>query len=175
MAAWARQAKGGRGDRSTAARALRLLRPFMRWLQQFDPATKVPDDATFGPIPGRMAPHIFRDDEIEALLKAAGELRPMLRGTVMQALFGLIACTGLRISEAIGLTNADVNLNEGVLTIRRSKFGKSRLVPLHPSAITALRVYRRERMKYVPTDADGPFFIANYPTYCRPRHNRTKN
>jgi integrase len=160
MAAWARQAKGGRGDRSTAARALRLLRPFTRWLQQFEPATEVPEEATFGPIPGRMAPHIFRDDEIEALLEAAGQLRPLLRGTVMQTLFGLIACTGLRISEAIGLADADVDLNEGVLTIRCSKFGKTRLVPLAPSTIAALRVYRRERMKYVPANPDGPFFIA---------------
>src|SRR5690349_1051864 len=54
MASWARQAKGGQGDRGTAARALRLLRPFTRWLQQFEPATEVPDEATFGPIPGRV-------------------------------------------------------------------------------------------------------------------------
>ena len=68
MAAWARQVKGGRGDRGTAARALRLFRPFTRWLQQFEPATEVPDEATFGPVPGRVTPHIFRDEEIEALL-----------------------------------------------------------------------------------------------------------
>lgn len=160
MAAWARRAKGGRGDRSTAARALRLLRPFMRWLQQFEPATEVPDEATFGPIPGRMAPHIFRDDEIEALLDAAGRLGPPLRSTVMRTLFGLISCTGLRISEAIGLADADVDLNAGVLTVRCSKFGKSRMVPLHPSAIAALRAYRRERTKYVPADPAGPFFIS---------------
>jgi integrase len=160
MAAWARQAKGGRGDRSTAARALRLLRPFMRWLQQFEPATEVPDEATFGPIPGRMAPHIFRDDEIEALLDAAGRVGPPLRSTVMRTLFGLISCTGLRISEAIGLADADVDLNAGVLTVRCSKFGKSRLVPLHPSAVATLRAYRRERTKYVPTEPEGPFFIS---------------
>ena len=160
MAAWARQAKGGRGDRSTAARALRLLRPFMRWLQQFEPATEVPDEAIFGPIPGRVAPHIFRDDEIAALIESAGQLQPMLRGIVMQTLFGLIACTGLRISEAIGLVDADVDLNDGVLTIRRSKFGKSRLVPLHPSTVAVLRAYRRDRNKYVTADPEGPFFIS---------------
>jgi integrase len=160
MASWARNVKGGLDDRTAAARALRMLRPFMRWLQQFEPATEVPEEATFGPIPGRMAPHIFRDDEIKALLEAAGQIRPTLRGTVMQTLFGLIACTGLRISEAIGLADADVDLNEGVLTIRCSKFGKSRMVPLHPSALAALRVYRCERTKYVPVDPEGPFFIA---------------
>lgn len=160
MAAWARQVKGGRGDRGTAARALRLFRPFTRWLQQFEPATEVPDEATFGPVPGRVTPHIFRDEEIEALLDAAGRLGPPLRSTVMRTLFGLIACTGLRISEALALVDADVDLSVGVLTVRCSKFGKSRLVPLHPSAVTALRTYRLERTKYVPADPEGPFFIA---------------
>lgn len=160
MASWARQAKGGQGDRGTAARALRLLRPFTRWLQQFEPATEVPDEATFGPVPGRLTPHIFRDEEIGALLEAAGRIGPPLRSAVMQNLFGLIACTGLRISEALTLVDADVDLDLGVLTVRCSKFGKSRLVPLHPSVVAALCTYRLERTKYVPADPEGPFFIA---------------
>ena len=162
MASWARQAKGGRGDRATAARALRMLRPFMRWLQQFEPATAVPDQAIFGRIPGRVVPHIFRDEEIAALLDAAGRIGPpfSLRSAVMQTLFGLIACTGLRISEALALIDADVDLKAGVLTIRRSKFGKSRLVPLHPSAVAALARYRNERARHVPADPQLPFFIA---------------
>lgn len=162
MSSWARQAKGGRGDRATAARALRLLRPFMRWLQQFEPATEVPDEAIFGPIPGRVTPHIFRDDEIAALLNVAGRLGPRrsLRGAVMQTLFGLLACTGLRISEALALREADVDLKAGVLTVRRSKFGKSRLVPLDPTAVAALARYRSERARFVPTEPQRPFFIA---------------
>jgi site-specific recombinase XerD len=160
MVSWARQVKKGQGDRGTSARALRALRPFMRWLQQFEPATEVPDEAIFGPVPGRLTPHIFRDEEIEALLEAAGRIGPPLRGAVMQTLFGLIACTGLRISEALALVDADVDLKVGVLTVRCSKFGKSRLVPLHPSAVAALCTYRRERTKYLPADPEGPFFIA---------------
>jgi len=162
MASWARRAKGGRGDRATAARVLRMLRPFTRWLQQFEPATAVPDQAIFGRIPGRVAPHIFRNEEIAALMDAAGRIGPprSLRGAVMQTLFGLIACTGLRISEALALTNADVDLKGGVLTIRRSKFGKSRLVPLDPSAVAALVRYRNQRARYVPADPELPFFIA---------------
>jgi integrase len=161
MASWARQVKGGQADRAASARALRMLRPFMRWLQQFDPSTEIPDEATFGPIPGRVVPHIFRDEEIAALLKAAARIGPAsgLRGAVMQTLFGLIACTGLRISEALALTDADVDLKAGVLTIHRSKFGKSRLVPLHPSTVAALARYRAKRVRYVPTDAGQPFFI----------------
>lgn len=162
MAAWARQTKGGRGDRATWARALRMLRPFTRWLQQFEPATEVPDEAIFGPIPGRVTPHIFRDEEIAALVAAAGRIGPptSLRGAVMQALFGLIACTGLRISEALALLDSDVDFKAGVLTIRRSKFGKSRFVPLDPSAVAALARYRNERVRYVPAAPEQPFFIS---------------
>lgn len=161
MASWARTIKGGRGDRATAARALRMLRPFMRWLQQYEPATEVPDEAIFGPVPGRVTPHIFRDEEIAALLDAAGRIGPPLspRGAVMQTLFGLIGCTGLRISEALALRDADVDLKAGVLTVRRGKFGKSRLVPLHQSAVAALARYRGERARFVPTDPDLPLFI----------------
>jgi integrase len=161
MAAWARQAKGGHGDRATAARQLRLLRPFTGWLRQFEPATELPDEAIFGSIPGRVAPHIYREQEIVDLLAAARQLGPPggLRAAVMEALFGLMACSGLRISEALGLQDADVDLNSGVLTIRQSKFGKSRLVPLHPSAIEALTRYRTQRARYVRTTPDAPFFV----------------
>jgi integrase len=162
MASWARQAKDGRGDRATWARALRILRPFTRWLQQFEPATEVPDEAIFGPIPGRVTPHIFRDEEIAALVEAAGRIGPPMspRGAVMQTLFGLIACAGLRISEALALLDSDVDLKAGVLTIRRSKFGKSRFVPLNPGAVAALARYRDERVRYVSADPEQPFFIA---------------
>lgn len=161
MTSWARQAKAGRGNRTTSARALRILRPFMHWLQQYEPATEAPDMTIFGPIPGRVTPHIFRDEEIVALLEAAGHIgpAPSLRGVVMQTLFGLIACTGLRIAEALALRDADVDLKAGVLTVRRGKFGKSRLIPLHPSAVSALARYRTERARFVPMDPQRPFFI----------------
>jgi integrase len=77
----------------------------------------------------------------------------------MQTLFGLIACTGLRIAEALALRDADVDLRAGVLTVRRGKFGKSRLLPLHATAVAALARYRSARARFVPTDPDRPFFI----------------
>lgn len=162
MAAWARQAKGGHGDRATSARRLQMLRPFTGWLRQFEPATQVPDEAVFGRVPGRMAPHVYREQEIVELLAAARQLGPPgdLRAAVMEALFGLMACTGLRIGEALGLQEADVDLKAGVLTIRQSKFGKSRLVPLHPSAVEALARYRTQRTRYVRTTPETPFFVA---------------
>ena len=109
-----------------------------------------------------MAPHIYREDEVVELLDAASHVGPpgSLRGVVMQTLFGLMACTGLRISEALTLCDTDVDLKSGVLTIRQSKFGKSRLVPIHPSALQALKLYRIQRASHVPTTPETPFFIA---------------
>ena len=162
MAAWARQAKGGHGDRATSARRLKMLRPFTAWLRQFEPATEVPDEAVFGRVPGRTTPHVYRDQEIVELLAAAGQLGPPggLRAAVMETLFGLIACTGLRISEALGLGDADVDLKAEALTVRQSKFGKSRLIPLHPSAVEALARYRTQRARHVRVTPDAPFFVA---------------
>jgi integrase len=162
MAAWARQAESGHGDRATCARRLQMLRPFTGWLRQFEPATQVPDEAVFGRVPGRMAPHVYREQEIVELLAAARQLGPPddLRAAVMETLFGLLACTGLRIGEALGLQEADVDLKGGVLTIRQSKFGKSRLVPLHPSAVEALARYRTQRTRHVRTTPETPFFVA---------------
>ena len=163
MAAWARQAKAGRGDRSTWARRLKALRPFASWLRQFEPATEVPDEAVFGQVPGRMTPHVYREPEIMELLAAARQIGPDggVRPLVMETLFGLIACTGLRISEALGLLDADVDLQAGALTIRRSKFGKSRLVPLHPSAVEALAHYRTLRTRHVRSTPELAFFVAS--------------
>jgi integrase len=161
MSAWARQAKGGHGDNATSARQLHALRPFTRWLRQFELATQVPDEAIFGSLPGRVTPHIYREQEIVELLAAARGLGPPgdLRAAVMETLFGLIASSGLRISEALGLQEADVDLKAGVLTIRQSKFGKSRLVPLHPSTVEALARYRMQRSRRVRTTSDSAFFI----------------
>ena len=163
MADWARQAKAGHGDRATLARRLKMLRPFTAWLRQFDPATEVPDEAVFGRVPGRMTPHIYRESEIVELLAAARQLGPegALRPAVMETLFGLVACTGLRISEAQGLLDADVDLRASVMTIRQSKFGKTRLVPLHSSAVEALARYRTLRSRHVRSTPELPFFVAS--------------
>ena len=128
----------------------------MRWLRQFEPATLVPEEPIFGRIPGRVAPHIYNADEIAALLPAAGRIGPpsSLRGAVVRTVFGLMACTGMRPSEALAPTDADVNLKAGMLTVRNSKYGRSRLVPLHPSAVAALQRYRTERDRFVTSTPD---------------------
>ena len=162
MTDWARRDSHGSSDPHTWARRLKNLRSFTRWMQQFEPRTEVPDDAIFGRLPERQAPHIYSLDEIVDLLAAARRLGPTsgLRGIIFETLFGLIACTGLRISEALALRDEDVDLTRGMLTIHQTKFGKSRQVPLHPSTIKALRRYRSGRdLSGESAQEDAPFFI----------------
>lgn len=140
-----------------------VLRRFIRYLQQFEPQTEMPEASIFGPEPGRVAPHIYREEEIVELMAAARQIGPRgsLRPATFNTLFGLMASTGLRISEAIHLRDADVDLRRGMLIVRQTKFAKSRQLPLHPSTVEALARYRRQRTRHVPTTVDIPFFIGS--------------
>lgn len=161
MADWARRDSHGSSDPQTWARRLKHLRSFTRWLQQFEPRTEVPNNAIFGGLHERLAPHIYSEQEIVDLLAAARRIgpEPGLRGLIYETLFGLIACTGLRISEALSLRNADVDLKVGMLGIHQAKFGKSRQVPMHLSTVDALRRYRRMRDLAGESAADDAAFF----------------
>lgn len=163
MVDWARQDKWRRGTPATWAARLARLRHFIRYLKQFEPDTEVPDELIFGPEAGRVAPHIYHEAEIVELLAAARRLGP--RGSVRpgtyETLFGLMASTGLRVSEALHLRDADVDLTRGMLTVRQTKFAKSRQLPLHPSTIAALARYRRLRAKHASTTQETPFLIGS--------------
>ena len=161
MADWARQDNAQNHTLGTWARRLKVLRPFTRWLRQFEPRTEVPDASIFGPVPGRVAPHIYREAEIVELLAAARGLKPQdgLRPATFETLFGLIASAGLRVSEALSLLDTDVDLSDGTLMVRQTKFAKSRLLPLHPSTVEVLVRYRQLRSRQVQTTADTPFFV----------------
>jgi integrase len=162
MADWARQDQGNTGNPSTWARRLKNLRSFCRYLKQFEPRTEVPDDSIFGRIGQRLAPHIYSEQEIIDLLAAAhnlGSFIPGLRGATYETLFGLIASSGLRVSEAVHLLDTDVDLKSGMLTIRQTKFAKSRHVPLHSSTVEVLQQYRSQRNLYIEVTDDTPFFI----------------
>ncbi len=136
------------------------VRGFALHVASFDPRTEVPPVGIL-PGPKRARPYIYSDAEIKALLKAAQALPPKhgLRRCTYHALFGLIAVTGLRLSEAIGLECDDVDLDAGVLTVRLTKFGKSRLVPLHPTTCTALRHYAARRDAHLGSRRGPTFFV----------------
>ncbi|RLA42325.1 MAG: integrase [Gammaproteobacteria bacterium] len=161
MADWSRLDKAQGHSLGTSARRLKVLRPFTRWLRQFEPRTEVPDASIFGPVPGRVAPHIYREAEIVELLAAARGLNPQggLRPATFETLFGLIASAGLRVSEALSLLDTDVDLSDSTLMVRQTKFAKSRLLPLHPSTVEVLIRYRQLRSRQVPATADTPFFV----------------
>lgn len=162
MADWAKQDQGNTGKPSTWARRLKHLRSFCRYLRQFEPCTEVPDDNIFGRIGQRLAPHIYSEQEIVDLLVAArnlGSYIPRLRGTTYETLFGLIASTGLRVSEAVHLLDTEVDLKSGTLTIRKTKFAKSRHVLLHTSTIAAMQRYRTLRNSHVDVTDESTFFV----------------
>ncbi len=163
MARWARCEACQPATPLTWARRIKKLRPFARYLRQFEPCTEVPDVSIFAPIPQRLAPHIYREEEIAALLGAARDLMApgSLRPATYETLFGLIASAGLRVSEATDLLDVDVDLKHGLLTIRQTKFAKSRQLPLHPTTVEALQRYRRKRNRYFkPCHPMPPFFTS---------------
>jgi integrase len=149
------------GRHASWASRLTDVRGFARHVANFDPETEAPP-AGLLPRLKRAKPHIYGDAEIDALLAAALALPPAngLRRWTYHHLFGLIAVTGMRLSEAIGLQRGDVDLEEGVLTVRQSKFGKSRLIPLHPTTRTALRSYAKRRDAHLGSRCSAHFFVA---------------
>lgn len=154
--AWARLPEGAKPIHW--AHRLSAVRGFARYLKTIDPATEVPPRDVFGARYQRRAPHIWTPDQVRALLDAAHRLPCPYRAATYQTLFGLLAVTGLRISEALALSDHDTDLQAGVLTVRWAKNAASRIVPLHPSATDALRAYRRTRSKRLARRGDGPFF-----------------
>jgi len=135
------------GQPTRAERRLSAVRQFARYLASFDPATEIPPAGLLGHATGRCQPHIYSDGEISALLQECSRLQPRqgLRPSTYVAFFSLLASTGLRLSEACCLHRRDVDLRQGLLTVRKGKFGKSRLVPLHPTAARALTRYAAQR------------------------------
>lgn len=146
-----------------ASWALRLtdVRGFARHLANLDPQTETPPVGLL-PRLKRAKPYIYSDAEIDRLLGAALSLPPAdgLRRWTYHHLFGLLAVTGLRLSEAINLQSEDVDLEEGVLTVRQTKFGKSRLVPLHPTTRAALHSYAERRDAHLGSRCGAHFFVA---------------
>ena len=157
------------------ARRLETVRGFARYLSLFDPATQIPTSRLLGPAHHRNPPHLYSEEEIQALLREAKNLLPAngLRPRTYTTLFGLLACTGMRIGEALKLDRPDVDLDGGLLTVRLSKFGKSRFVPLHPSATEALRQYASFLDKHHVFRHSLAFFVGqsgNRLVYSTVRH-----
>ena len=150
----------------TLSHRLGAVRGFARYLATIDPATEIPPCGLFGK-QQRHTPYIYTPEEIGRLLQAAGRLRPPLRAATYEALFGLLGVSGMRIGEAFRLLRGDVDLAEGVIRIRHTKFDRDRLVPLHPSATNSLRGYATRRDRLCPQPRTNTFFISSVGTALR--------
>jgi integrase/recombinase XerD len=165
----------GKASNNTCATRLGMVRGFAGWLQAQDARTEVPPAGLIVGKLRRCRPYIYSEREVAEIVTRAAKLSSGygMRGWTCSTLFGLIAVTGLRINEAIALDDHEVDLEEGVVTVRRSKNGTGRYVPLAPSTVARLRAYRAERTRLLgPTP--GPFFLterATRPTDCNARYN----
>jgi integrase/recombinase XerD len=157
--AWARQPTRARPN--WWRRRLIVVRTFARHLQTLDPATEVPAAGLLRCFPNRTPPHLYSQQDIDALTRAAASrFQQPLRVATYQMLIGLLTVTGLRIGEAVRLDHEDVDLDGGVLTIVDSKFGKSRQVLLHSTTIAALRDYADLRNAALGTHGAPAFFVS---------------
>jgi integrase len=159
----------------TRAARLSVIRLFAQWLSGFDAAHEVPPRGLLPSSVHRSRPHIYSDDEIRMIITAAKALPSIygLRGLTFSTLFGLIAVTGLRISEALALDRNDLDKAHGVLRVRQGKLGKERLLPLDPSVVTCLIDYLAERDRLIGHLTE-PLFVndkATRLTDCTARYN----
>lgn len=164
---WAKRPVGA--DPSWWGHRLSVVRVFARHLHAIDPVHEVPPAGLLPAKNDRATPYLYANADIVGLMAAARGLRSTLRAATFETLVGLLAVTGLRIGEALRLDRGDVDMQEGVLQIRNTKFGKSREVPLHASTVEALAVYARHRNRLCPRPVDPAFFVSTVGTrllYC---------
>jgi integrase/recombinase XerD len=164
---------------TTWAQRLGILRGFAEWRSTSDPRTQVPSAGLLPHRYRRTPPYIYSEAEVLALVEAAAALPTErgLRACSYATLFGLIAACGLRLGEALALDDSDVDLVKGVLEIRRGKFGKSRLIPVHETTRHALVEYVRLRDRLRVRRSVCAFFIGdqgNRITQCTARYTFAK-
>lgn len=146
------------------ARRLGLVRGFARYRSATDPRTEIPSPGLLPYRAQRASPYLYSDAEIGQLLQAAEHLPSPtgLRAHTYVAAFGLLAVTGMRVGELVGLDDKDVDLTLGQVTIRGAKFGKSRWLPLHPTTQKALRHYVAEQDRCYPIPQSPSFLVSEH-------------
>jgi integrase/recombinase XerD len=143
------------------AHRMMAVRGFARYLSGIDSRTEVPPAGAIRRPRQWRRPFIYTDNDVLAMIEQAGVVIPQpLRSATYQTLIGLLATTGLRVGEALRLDRNDLDRAEGVLRIRESKFGKSRLVPLHASTLEALERYDHTRRRLLPEPSTEALFVS---------------
>ncbi len=153
-------------DAAPAWRAYRLsvIRGFATYLHTLDPAHEVPAADLLPRRTRRATPYLYSEQDIAALIAAADALPTPLRRATFATLIGLLAVTGMRVGEAIGLDRSDVDLGHNLLLVRHTKFDKTRELVLHPSTSQALRRYSADQARLVPRPRTDAFFVSNAGT-----------
>ncbi|MCA1699699.1 MAG: tyrosine-type recombinase/integrase [Actinobacteria bacterium] len=137
-----------------------VVRGFAAYLHALDPAHEVPPADLFPNRAHRAIPYLYSQQEIVALMAATGSLRFPLRQATYRTLLGLLSVTGMRVGEAIRLDRSDVELGHGLLTVRQTKFGKTRELALHASTVSAMRAYLRLRDRICPAPVTDALLIS---------------
>jgi integrase/recombinase XerD len=165
----------GSANNNTWSARLSMVRVFANWLQGFDPRTEVPPPGLIAGKLRRTRPYIYSDEQLAAIVTEASRLTSAygLRGWTCSTLFGLIAVTGLRVNEALGLDDDDVDLDRAVLAVKRGKNGRSRLIPIAASAVERLSAYRVERKRLLGAGGAAFFRLdgGQRPNDCGVRYN----
>ena len=148
------------------AKRLSMVRSFARYVSATDPRTEIPPENLLPYRFPRKNPYLYTDEEIARLIEAAKKLPSSLglRAATYATLFGLLAVTGMRMSEPIALDRDNVDLTRGILTVRRTKFGKSRIIPIHASTLEQLQHYAEIRDRLCPWAQTRSFFISERGT-----------
>lgn len=158
--AWALEREMPVGSVVPADRMM-IVRGFARYLSGIDPRTEVPAAGMIRHPHRWRRPFIYSDNDVLAMIEQAHAVIPQpLRAATYQTLIGLLATTGLRVGEALRLDRGDLDRTEGALRIRVSKFGKSRLVPLHASTVDALERYDHTRRRLLPDPSTESLFVS---------------
>jgi integrase len=157
------------GDASWWSGRLSVVRGFATFLRTLDAATEVPPTDLLPGRSHRAVPYLYSDEDVAALVGAAKILSSPLRVLTYRTMLPLLAVTGMRVGEAIRLDRDDLDFEHGLLTVWRSKFGKSRELPLHPTTLDALRAYLRRLDQLHPGSKARSLFISTAGTrllYC---------
>lgn len=151
------------GARYTWSHRMTSIRLFAAWCKTRDARTEVPDADLLKASVSRQRPFIFSQRQISDIVREAAKLKSHrgLRSVTFSTMFGLLGVAGLRISEAVALDRTDVDLQTGLLTIRDTKFGKTRMVPISESSVAALKRYARSRDQALPVLTSPAFFISD--------------